>query len=61
MRTTGREPDGPPGAPVMPLEACPRRIHSPALFRGNREIVILHGGAQYRLRITKGDKLILTK
>jgi len=31
------------------------------LFRGQREIVILHGGHEYLLRITRADKLILTK
>lgn len=39
----------------------PRRIDSPALFRGDREVVIVHQGQEYRLRITKADKLILTK
>jgi hemin uptake protein HemP len=39
----------------------PRRIESPALFEGGREVVIVHQGQTYRLRITKADKLILTK
>lgn len=39
----------------------PRRVDSPALFRGEREIVIIHQGQEYRLRITRADKLILTK
>lgn len=38
-----------------------RQLSSVALFRGRREIVILHRGQEYRLRITKADKLILTK
>ena len=42
--------------PVMP-----RRVYTAALFRGDREIVIVHRGQEYRLRITKADKLILTK
>jgi hemin uptake protein HemP len=37
------------------------RLSSRELFRGEREIVILHGGHEYRLRITRADKLILTK
>jgi hemin uptake protein HemP len=37
------------------------RLSSRELFRGQREIVILHGGHEYRLRITRTDKLILTK
>jgi len=31
------------------------------LFQGRREVVILHGDEKYRLRITRQDKLILTK
>ena len=39
----------------------PRRVYSPALFRGDREVLIIHQGQEYRLRITRADKLILTK
>lgn len=39
----------------------PRRIESKTLFDDAREIVIVHRGQEYRLRITKADKLILTK
>ena len=38
-----------------------RRISSASLFGGRAEIVITHGGHEYRLRITRADKLILTK
>jgi hemin uptake protein HemP len=41
--------------------AVPARIESSALFRGRREVVILHQGQEYRLRITRANKLILTK
>ena len=41
--------------------AGPRRLASAALFQRAREIVIVHGAQEYRLRITKADKLILTK
>jgi hemin uptake protein HemP len=44
-----------------PAPEGPRRPYSPALFRGEREIVIIHQGQEYRLRITRADKLILTK
>jgi hemin uptake protein HemP len=37
------------------------RIASAEFFRGRREVVIVHRGQKYRLRITKADKLILTK
>ena len=62
MNPQDREPEVPPGAPiVIPFQPRRRRIRSLALFRGHREIVIVHQGAEYRLRITKGDKLLLTK
>ena len=38
-----------------------RRVESETLFEGGREVVIVHHGQVYRLRITKSDKLILTK
>jgi hemin uptake protein HemP len=44
--------------------AAPRgavRLDSASLFRGEREIVIVHRGQEDRLRITRADKLILTK
>ena len=31
------------------------------LFGDHEEIVLLHNGAPYRLRVTRQDKLILTK
>jgi hemin uptake protein HemP len=37
------------------------RIASDALMQGRREIVIVHDGSSYRLRITSNNKLILTK
>jgi hemin uptake protein HemP len=37
------------------------RITSAEVFRGQREVVIVHRGTEYRLHITKADKLILTK
>lgn len=38
-----------------------RRVDSEALFGGGREILIVHGKEEYRLRITSTGKLILTK
>ena len=37
------------------------RIESTHLFQGEREIVIVHQMKEYSLRITRNDKLILTK
>jgi hemin uptake protein HemP len=55
------EPEAPrPASRSTP--AAPRlRMSSRELFRGQREIVILHGGNEYLLRITRAEKLILTK
>lgn len=36
-------------------------IRSADLFREAREVIIVHHGEQYRLRITRAGKLILTK
>ena len=52
------------GEAQVARETAPRpaaRIASTELFRGRREIVIVHRGQEYRLHITKADKLILTK
>ena len=38
-----------------------RRVESATLFERGREVVIVHHGQMYRLRIRKSDKLILTK
>jgi len=47
-----------------PRPAAPagqRTFTSAELFGGADEIVVLHNGAHYRLRVTRQDKLILTK
>jgi hemin uptake protein HemP len=36
-------------------------IRSTDLFQGGKELVIRHAGEEYRLRITRTGKLILTK
>jgi hemin uptake protein HemP len=57
MIEEGTRPLGPANlGPSMPA-----RVVSSDLFRGGREIVIVHRGQEYRLSITKADKLILTK
>jgi hemin uptake protein HemP len=50
----------PPAPPPQPMSAL-RRVASGELMAGNREIIILHDGQEYRLRITSTGKLILTK
>ena len=39
----------------------PGTVSAEHLFGGAKEIVIRHQGDNYRLRITRNDKLILTK
>jgi hemin uptake protein HemP len=45
------------GAPVTGL----RRLNVAELLAGDREVILEHGGQDYRLRITANGKLILTK
>jgi hemin uptake protein HemP len=42
-------------------EVAPQVFDAQQLFRGQREVVIEHGGVRYRLRITRRNKLILQK
>lgn len=42
----------PHGAPVLDTEV---------LFGDGREVILVHKGEQYRLRVTQNGKLILTK
>ncbi|WP_201315504.1 hemin uptake protein HemP [Dyella sp. EPa41] len=48
--------------PAPAADASPtRRVSSQALLKGDRELVIQHQGNEYHLRLTRNDKLILTK
>lgn len=50
--------------PADPASALPKGtkiVTTAELFGGAGEIVVLHKGTPYRLRITRQDKLILTK
>jgi hemin uptake protein HemP len=52
----------PPSAPSDPSGgASRRRLASSDLFGSVQEILIEHAGQEYRLRITRQGKLILTK
>ncbi len=48
-------------SPSDPCRTAEAMIASDALMQGRREIVIVHAGLTYRLRITSNNKLILTK
>lgn len=54
--------------PSSPLRTCAvgvmsaiPRISSQSLLDGGKELVIQHQGQEYHLRLTRNDKLILTK
>lgn len=47
--------------PATPEPGKVRVVPSTDLFQGERLIVITHSGEQYRLTITRNDKLILQK
>lgn len=46
---------------VNPTATRRRRVTTHALFDGAQELTIEHGGEEYLLRITRQNKLILTK
>jgi hemin uptake protein HemP len=51
-----------PESPPPPPDAAKTPVFDVReLFGGGREVIILHAGERYRLRITANDKLILTK
>ena len=46
--------------PADPVKAVPS-LKVEQLFDGFREVRLFHGSEEYRLSLTKNDKLILTK
>jgi len=53
------------GEPALPHangmgSSQPQRVESSTLLGGRRELVIVHGAREYRLRVTQHGKLILT-
>ena len=50
-----------PTLPSSLASAATRHISSHLLLDGARELVIQHQGSEYHLRLTRNDKLILTK
>lgn len=62
--STAAETSTAPLAADRPAFRAPRpvaRISSSSLLSGSRELVIEHAGQEYHLRLTRNDKLILTK
>jgi hemin uptake protein HemP len=50
-----KEPSGVPALEPVPV------LDAQQLFQGSKEIVIIHAGVRYRLRLTRRNKLILQK
>jgi hemin uptake protein HemP len=50
-----------PTPPAVPKPTSVPRIGASDIMQGGREVIIQHGAAEYRLRITSTGKLILTK
>lgn len=51
------DPEPEPARPAAQL----RRLDAADLLAGAREVVLVHGDAEYRLHLTRNGKLILTK
>lgn len=58
---TQQNDPSPRGDAASALPQGTRIVTTAELFAGAEEIVVLHKGTPYRLRITRQDKLILTK
>jgi hemin uptake protein HemP len=56
-----QSPPQPGETRLSPPKSPRQRVSTAALMRGGRELILLHGGEEYVLRITKAGKLILTK
>jgi len=52
-------PTSPPAPTPVATQAA--TLDSRALFHGTREVVISHAGEQYRLQLTRNNRLILIK
>jgi hemin uptake protein HemP len=61
-RNMAQPPEPRRESPTLPAPYLLRkRITTVDLMQGAREVIILHQGEEYLLRITKTGKLILTK
>jgi hemin uptake protein HemP len=49
-----------PPRPAPQKPAAPERVSSEALLGARKELVIVHNGREYHLRLTQNGKLILT-
>jgi hemin uptake protein HemP len=63
MSTEPEMPPTPHSPPLVaaPAQPTPPRLNSSQLFRDAKTIEIDHGEQRYTLRVTRDNKLILTK
>ena len=59
MISSGDSAQRTPSPAAKPLR--PRRIPIETLMQESTEVVLIHRGTEYRLRVTANGKLILTK
>jgi len=58
---TDNEKAAQPAGKTTREAGTPARVPLDAILKGAREIIIVHNGDDYRLRVTARGKLILTK
>ncbi|MDI6748184.1 MAG: hemin uptake protein HemP [Rhodocyclaceae bacterium] len=61
MRTAAQSQPGSPATTLTAAGSGSRVMNSGVLFAGCGEIIIAHGPELYRLRLTRQNRLILTK
>jgi hemin uptake protein HemP len=49
-----------PNKSPHPIALAPRKVQSEALLGEAKDLLIVHNGREYRLRLTRNGKLILT-
>jgi hemin uptake protein HemP len=60
MDTLDRVRSTPAETTLAPAGSSPQRVSSESLLGHRRELVIVHNGREYHLRLTQNGKLILT-
>ncbi len=61
VRDKEETPDVPNGDPPRARPLCKRVLRSEDLLGQERKVLILHGGEEYVLQVTKNGRLLLTK
>ena len=54
------DPNPERAGPNLPIAQQPARVSSESLLGASGELLIVHNGREYRLRLTQNGKLILT-